>query len=91
MHQSTRQTSDDFDSFTTNLEKLVVNISVSKSAFILMIGNFNAKSHNRSSNDATTAKVTVYCYHVKYAFQSQCILYSCLNVKEFLARDRRKI
>ena len=44
MHQSTRQTSDDFDSFTTNLEKLVVNISVSKSAFILMIGNFNAKS-----------------------------------------------
>ena len=29
--------------------------------------------------------------HVTYAFQSESTLYSCLNVKELLARSRRKI
>ena len=29
--------------------------------------------------------MTVCCYHVKYAFQSESTLYSCLKVKEFLA------
>ena len=32
------------------------------------------------------------CYHhVNYAFQSESTLYSCLNVNERLARDRRNI
>ena len=35
--------------------------------------------------------VTVCCYYVTYAFQSESTLYSCLNVKELLARNRRKI
>ena len=31
------------------------------------------------------------CYHVTYVFQSESTLYSCLNVKEVLARNRREI
>ena len=34
---------------------------------------------------------TVCYYHVTYAFQSESTLYSCLNVKERLARSRREI
>ena len=56
MYHSPSQTSDDFNSFTTNLEKLVVNISSTNPHFILMIGDFNAKSSNWSSNDTTTAE-----------------------------------
>ena len=32
--------------------------------------------------------LTVCSYHVTYAFQSDSTLYSCLNVKELLARSR---
>ena len=35
--------------------------------------------------------MTVCSYHVTYAFQSESTLYSCLNVKELLARSRREI
>ena len=35
--------------------------------------------------------MTVCSYHVTYAFQSELTLYSCLNVKERLARSRREI
>ena len=35
--------------------------------------------------------MTVYCYHVTYAFQSESTLHSCLNVKELLARSRWEI
>ena len=35
--------------------------------------------------------VIVCSYRVTYAFQSESTLYSCLNVKELLARSRRKI
>ena len=56
MHRSPSQTSDDFNSFTTNLEKLVINISSTNPHFILMIGDFNVKSSNWSSNDTTTAE-----------------------------------
>ena len=34
---------------------------------------------------------TVCSYHVTYAFQSESTLYSCLNVKELLARSRSEI
>ena len=56
MYRSPSQTSDDFNSFTTNLEKLVVNISSTNPHFILMIGEFTAKSRNWLSNDITTAE-----------------------------------
>ena len=35
--------------------------------------------------------LTVCSYHVMYAFQSESILYSCLNVREVLAQSRREI
>ena len=35
--------------------------------------------------------LTVCSYHIAYAFQSDSTLYVCLNVKELLARNRRKI
>ena len=35
--------------------------------------------------------MTVCSYHVTYAFQSESTLYSCLNVKQLLARNRREI
>ena len=34
---------------------------------------------------------TVCSYHVRYAFQSECTHYSCMNVKELLARSMRRI
>ena len=40
----------------------------------------------------TTQRLHTVCsYHVTYAFQSKSTLYSCLNVKELLARNRREI
>ena len=36
-------------------------------------------------------KPTVCSCHVMYAFESESTLYSCLNVKELLARSRREI
>ena len=35
--------------------------------------------------------LSVCSYHVTYAFQSESKLYSCLNVKELLARSRHEI
>ena len=34
--------------------------------------------------------LTVCSYHVTYAFPSDSILYSCLNVKELVTRSRRE-
>ena len=39
----------------------------------------------------TTSFLTVCSCHLTYTFQSESILYSCLNVKELLARSRCKI
>ena len=50
------QTSDNFNSFITNLEKLVNNISSSNPHFILMIGDFNSKLSNWSFNDTTAGE-----------------------------------
>ena len=56
LYRSPSQTSDEFDSFITNLEKIVVDISRSNPHFLLLIGDFNAKSSNWSSNDTTSAE-----------------------------------
>ena len=39
----------------------------------------------------STVHLTVCHYHVMHSFQSESTLYSCLNVKEFLARNRPNI
>ena len=38
-----------------------------------------------------TVHLTVCSYHVTYAFQIESTFYSCLNVKELLAQNRRDI
>ena len=40
---------------------------------------------------AKLIQTTVCSCHVTYAFESESTLYSCLNVKELLARSRREI
>ena len=41
--------------------------------------------------DNVVIVLTVCSCHVTYAFESESTLYSCLNVKELLARSRREI
>ena len=43
------------------------------------------------ANLINSNSTTVYYYHITYAFQSESTLYSCLNVKELLTRNRRDI
>ena len=46
----------------------------------------------KKNNKLDYYRAKIVCsYHVTYAFQSESTLYSCLNVKELLARSRRKI
>ena len=56
LYQSPSQISDEFDLFTINLEKIVVDISRSNLHFVLIIGDFNAKSSNWSSINTTIAE-----------------------------------
>ena len=42
-------------------------------------------------NNIINSKIIVCSCHVTYSFQSESTLYSCLNVKELLARCRREI
>ena len=44
-----------------------------------------------SLNDKSLETSDLCSYYVTYAFQSESTLYSCLNVKELLARSRREI
>ena len=55
-HCTGSQTSDEVDSFITNLDKMVDDTSRSNPHFVLIIGNLNAKSSNWSSSDITTAE-----------------------------------
>ena len=55
LYRSSGQTPDEFDSFINNLENLIIDIYNRKADFVLMvIGDFNAKSCNSSTNDTTT-------------------------------------
>ena len=46
---------------------------------------------NLDGNNSLGTHWIVCSYHVTYAFQSESTLYSCLDVKELLARSRREI
>ena len=46
---------------------------------------FKAKIFNENN------EMSVCSCHVTYAFESESTFYSCLNVKELLARSRREI
>ena len=56
MYRSPSQTSDELDSFITNLEKNVVDVYRSNPHFLLILGDFNAKPSYWASNDTTTAE-----------------------------------
>ena len=73
MYRSPNQTSNDFNSFTTNLEKLVINLSSTNIHFILMIGDFNAKLSNWSSNDTATAGGAQLDYLTSLYGMKQCV------------------
>ena len=51
----------------------------------------NAENPKYDGYQRSLTSMTVCFYHVTYAFQSESTLYSCLNVKELLARSRREI
>ena len=54
IHRSFSQTSDEFESFISNLEKLLINITSFDPHFVILLGNFNAKSKSWSVKDTTT-------------------------------------
>ena len=56
MYFSPSHASDNFNQFTTNLEKLLINISSTNPYFILINGCFKATSSYWSSNDTMIAE-----------------------------------
>ena len=74
-----------------------------KEYFLKKLGNVEADIYSYTQVDTkmnfatflefmqNRISITVCYYHVTYAFQSESTLYSCLNVKELLARSRREI
>ena len=59
LYRSPSQTSDEFDSFISNLEKLLINITSFDPHFVILLDDFNAKSKSWSVNDTTTEKGTI--------------------------------
>ena len=58
----------------------IVKILKNASGTMVVFGNISYNNY-----------LTVCYYHVTYAFQNESTLYSCLNVKKFIARNRRDI
>ena len=59
LYRSPSQTSDEFDSFIRNLEKLLINITSFNPHFVILLGDFNVKSKSWSVNDAATEEGTI--------------------------------
>ena len=59
LYRSPSQTSDEFQSFISNLEKLLININSFDPHFVILLGDFNAKSKSWSINDTTTEEGTI--------------------------------
>ena len=54
LYRSPSQTSDEFQSFISNLEKLLININNFDPHFVILLGDFKAKSRSWSLNRTTT-------------------------------------
>ena len=76
-------------SLSTILLKLDFNTEIFQHAFCTSVIFKNLK--NFLFLASIYRFLSVCFYHVTYAFQSESTLYSCLNVKELLARSRREI
>ena len=59
LYRSPSQTSDEFQSFISNLEKLLININSFDPHFVILLGDFNAKSKSWSNNDTTAEEDTI--------------------------------
>ena len=59
LYRPPSQTSDEFQSFISNLEKLLININSFDPRFVILLGDFNAKSKPWSVNDTTTEDSTI--------------------------------
>ena len=59
LYRPPSQTSDGFQSLISNLEKLLININSFDPHFVILLGNFNAKSKSWSINDTTTEEGTI--------------------------------
>ena len=77
---------------------MLLNISRSKGNWTIKFGQlveYNMRNifleNSYTKYGGETIPRPVYSGHVTYAFHSESTLYSCLNVKELLARSRREI
>ena len=59
LYRSPSQTSDDFQSFISNLEKLLININSGDPHFVIFLDDFNPKSKSWSVNGTTTEEDTI--------------------------------
>ena len=59
LYRSPSQTSDEIQSFISNLEKLLINMNSFDPHFVILLGDFNAKSKSWSINDTTTEEGTI--------------------------------
>ena len=60
LYRSPSQTSDEVDSFISNLENILINITSFDPHFVMLLGEFNSKSKSWwSLNDKTTEEGTI--------------------------------
>ena len=57
LYRSPSQTQDEFDNFLTSFEKLIGDIIAKNPSFVLITGDFNARSTNWWKNDLSRLKV----------------------------------
>ena len=58
LYRSPSQTQDEFDNFLTSFEKLIGDIIAKSPSFVLITGDFNARSTNWWKNDLSTSEGT---------------------------------
>ena len=59
LSSSPSQTSDEFQSFVSNLENLLINITNYNLHFVILLGKFNAKSKSWTVNNTATEEDTI--------------------------------
>ena len=64
LYRSPSEASDEFDSFISNLEKFLINITSSDLHFVILLGDLNAKSKSSLVNEKTSEEGVNFCRHV---------------------------
>ena len=81
----------EYDKFVTKVNNIDTTGFVLKTTYNTNKSDLEKKISDADKKNPDTSDLTVCSYHVTYAFQSESTLYSCLNFKELLARNRREI